>query len=276
MWSEKVFCPHCGMLTNKATYCKFCGKPLSEKVEEKKEEEKVETMEQERAEAKPATLTPQTTSETTPPPQETAEERKIVEQLSNFYNWRNKLLKLFLKGEASPEVMLDIYREYRTRINAINERRFQMIRELEEKINELTAKLENMRIRHEIGEIPDRQYITEKLSIDRELSRLKPRLNILHNVFNVKIADVPQYEATIRELKERIASEGAARGLGQEDIDMIISDLQETLDGLQDLLEQHRKLKKELEKIEVRYKVGELTEEEYQAMRQKIERQMEM
>jgi len=42
------------------------------------------------------------------------------------------------------------------------------------------------------------------------------------------------------------------------------------------LLELHKKLKKELDKLELRYKIGELTEEEYQAAKQKIERQMQL
>jgi len=57
---------------------------------------------------------------------------------------------------------------------------------------------------------------------------------------------------------------------------MIVSDLDETLESLKDLLELHKKLKRELEKIELRYRVGELTEEEYLAAKQKIQRQMEI
>jgi len=35
-------------------------------------------------------------------------------------------------------------------------------------------------------------------------------------------------------------------------------------------------LKKELDKLELRYRIGELTDEEYQAAKQKIERQMQL
>lgn len=269
MWAEKVRCPHCGMLTNKATFCKFCGKPLEVREEGKKEEEEVESK-------PPAVEKEEEAEELKVPPQEVSEERKIIEQLSNVYNWRNALLELFLKGEASPEVFVEVYKEYRSRIQAVNAKRLEMIKKLEKKIAELTTRLEQLKIRHEVGEIPDRQYITEKLSIDRELSRLRPRLNILHNAFDVKLADLPQYEAKIKEFRDRIASEGVSKGLSQEDVDMIVSDMNEVLESLKDLLELHKKLKKELEKVELRYKVGELTDEEYQAMKQKIKRQMEI
>ena len=274
MWEEKVVCPHCGKLTNKAPYCKYCGKPLDlpdEKSPEPEEAESektkkeivIERVGEEVLERKPSV-------------QEISEERKIVEQLANVYNWRNSLLELFLNGEASAEVFVDIYKEYRNRIKAVNSKRLEMIRSLEDRISELNSKLEQLKIRHEIGEIPDKQYITEKLSIDRELSKIKPRLNILHNAFNVKLADLPEYEARIREYRDRISSEGVSRGLSEEDVNMIVSDLDETLESLKDLLELHRKLKRELEKIELRYRVGELTEEEYLAAKQKIQRQMEI
>jgi len=274
MWEEKVVCPHCGKLTNKAPYCKYCGRPLdlpgesSHKAEESesekvKKEIVIEKVGEEVLEKKP-------------PVQEISEERKIVEQLANVYNWRNRLLELFLNGEASAEVFIDIYKEYRNRIKAVNSKRLEMIKSLEDRVGELNSKLEQLKIRHEIGEIPDKQYITEKLSIDRELSKIKPRLNILHNAFDVKLADLPQYEAKIREFRDRISSEGISKGLSQEDVNMVVSDLNETLESLKDLLELHRKLKRELEKIELRYRVGELTEEEYLAAKQKIERQMEI
>lgn len=269
MWREKIACPHCGKLTEKGIYCKFCGKPLEAKPESPIMEKTAPAI----TPSQEPTIPPQ---EIVPPMQEVAEERKIVEQLSAFYNWRNKLIELFLNGEASPDVFVDIYKEYRTRIQAVNEKRTQMIRELEEKINDLTVKLENLKIRHEVGEVPDRQYITEKLNIDRELSKLKPKLNILHNAFNIKIAEVPRYEARIRELKEAVSEKGAAGGLTNEDVVMIASDLDEILESLQSLMEVHKRLTKELEKVELRYKVGELTDEEYEAMKQKIQRQMEM
>jgi len=262
MWEEKITCPHCGRLTNKAPFCKLCGKPIEEE-SEKNEEEK-------EAEAAEALL------EKKLPPQEVSEERKIVEQLASVYNWRNRLLEVFLNGEATPEVFIEIYKEYRNRIQAVNSKRLEMIKALEEKMKELQSRLEQLKIRHEVGEIPDRQYITEKLSVDRELSKIKPKLNILHNAFDVKLADIPAYEAKLREFKEKIFSEGKAKGLSEEDVGLIVSDLDATLESLKDLIELHKRLKRELEKVELRYKVGELTEEEYLAAKQKIERQMEI
>jgi len=268
MWEEKVVCPHCGRETNKAPFCKFCGKPLNlEEVEEVKEE----TEPQQESQAGKSEE-----SFERYPLQEVSEERKIVEQLANFFNWRHKLIELFLNGEATPDVFVEIYKEYRSRIQAINAKRMELIKSLEQRMNELNTRLEQLKIRHEVGEISDRQYITDKLAIDRELSKIKPKLNMLHNAFDVKLADIPSYEEKLRKFRDEISERGKSLGLSEEDVEMIVGDLEETLDSLKDLLELHKKLKKELDKLELRYRIGELTEEEYQAAKQKIERQMQL
>jgi DNA repair exonuclease SbcCD ATPase subunit len=267
MWREKVICPHCGRETPKAQFCKFCGKPLTE--------EKLEEVVSE-IEAQAEKVKQEAPEEVEKKPHEISEERKIVEQLANYLNWRHKLLELFLGGEASAEVFLDLYKEYQGKIRSINSRRLELINSLEQKLNELTTRLEQLRVRHEIGEISDKQYITEKLAIDREISKIRPRIDVLRNFLDVKLSDIPAYEERIRSLRERILEKGSSLGLSDEDISMITGDLNETLDALKDLMKIYEKLKRELDKIELRYKIGELSEEEYQAAKQKIERQMQL
>ena len=264
MWREKIICPHCGHETYKAPFCTFCGKPLDSdeaSMNESSEEAQRENQSREEVEKQIP---------------EISEERKLVEQLSNYLNWRHKLIEVFLNGEASSEVFLEVYKEYRAKIQSINSRRTEMINSLQQRLNELTTRLEQLKVRHEIGEVSDKQYITEKLSIDREVSKIKPKLNILHNFFDVKLADIPSYEERLKNLKDQVAEKGKSMGLSEEDVNMILEDLDQTLGSLKDLLELHKKLKKELDKIELRYRIGELTEEEYQAAKQKVERQMQL
>lgn len=271
MWEEKIVCPHCGKETYKAPFCRFCGKPIELRgAEVRAVKEGPETLTERKSEDIIEEAMEKVSS------QEVSEERRIVEQLANLYNWRHKLIELFLKGEAAVDVFIEIYREYRFKIQSINAKRMDLIKTFEQKMNELNTRLEQLKVRHEVGEISDRQYITDKLAIDRELSKIKPKLSMLHNVFNIKLADVPEYEGKLRKFRDEIAERGETLGLIQEDIEMIVSDLDETLESLKGLIELHRKLKKELDKIELRYRIGELTEEEYQAEKQKIERQMQL
>ncbi|MEM3819063.1 MAG: hypothetical protein QXF08_01265, partial [Nitrososphaerota archaeon] len=76
MWREKIVCPHCGKLTERGLFCKFCGKSLEVKSETPITEKTTPpTLPSEEA-------LPPTPQEIVPPIQEVAEERKIVEQLS--------------------------------------------------------------------------------------------------------------------------------------------------------------------------------------------------
>ncbi|RLG03274.1 MAG: hypothetical protein DRN61_05085, partial [Thaumarchaeota archaeon] len=90
------------------------------------------------------------------------------------------------------------------------------------------------------------------------------------------LADIPSYEEKLRSLRDQIRERGVSMGLSEEDVEMIVNDIDETLEATKDLLELHKKLKKELDKLELRYKIGELTDEEYQAAKQRIERQMQL
>lgn len=270
MWEEKITCPHCGKETYKAPFCRFCGKPIDlremevremkrglEPLSEPRDEDVGEIMER-------------------VPLQEVSEERRIMEQLANFYNWRHKLIELFLSKEAAADIFLDIYKEYRVKIQSINAKRMEIISSLEQKLNELTTRLEQLKVRHEIGEISDKQYITDKLAIDREISKIRPKLNMLYNISNVKLAEIPEYEEKLRRFKDEINEHGESLGLSREDVEMVIRDLNETLESLKGLLDIHKRLKRELDKIELRYRIGEITEEEYQAAKQRIERQMQL
>ncbi|MCX8187158.1 MAG: SHOCT domain-containing protein [Nitrososphaeria archaeon] len=270
MWEEKIICPYCGKETFRAPFCRFCGRPIDLKeMETRGMKEVLESSSERKGEDVEEIIEKA-------PPQEVSEERRIIEQIANLYNWRHKLIELFLNGEAHADVFIEIYKEYHAKIQSINARRIELIKTLEQKINELTTRLEQLKVRHEVGEISDRQYITDKLAIDRELSKLRPKLNMLYNVSNVKLADIPEYEGNLRRFKDEIDKRGESLGLSREDIEMIINDLNETLESLKGLMELHKKLRKELDKIELRYRIGELTEEEYQAAKQKIERQMQL
>lgn len=270
MWEEKIVCPHCGKETYKAPFCRFCGRPIDLKeMETKGMKEGLEPSSERKGEDIEEVVEKI-------PPQEVSEERRIIEQLANLYNWRHKLIELFLSGEAVADVFIEIYKEYRSKIQSVNTRRIELIKSLEQKMNELTTRLEQLKVRHEVGEISDRQYITDKLAIDRELSKIRPKLNMLYNVSNVKLADIPEYEEKLRKFKDEIDRRGETLGLSRDDVEMITDDLNEMLESLKGLLELHKKLRKELDKIELRYRIGELTEEEYQAAKQKIERQMQL
>ncbi len=273
----RVTCPNCGRSTIKGKFCIYCGYVLEE---EKQPAQKA-------AEEEEATITipaaqassEQQVAEIQPPSpaEESLEEKKLTDQIANVYGWWSRLLDLLLKKECPPDIFSELYNEYRSRITMLNEKRVSEIKSIEDRLNELNARMDQLRVRHEIGEIPDRQYVTQKLDIDREMGRLKPKLAILQNPFNVKLADIPSFQ---QQLEEKLATFSNASpeelGIEPELVEAIKNDIRTALDILQILMEQHKKIKRELDKLEIRYKIGELKQEDYLSQKQKLERQLEL
>ncbi|MEM2910122.1 MAG: hypothetical protein QXO01_03525 [Nitrososphaerota archaeon] len=253
---ERVTCPQCGKLTVKGRFCMYCGKEL-ESVSEPQ-------------------AAPQIPSVEAPKPEEMAEERKLIEQLANIHKWRFKLIDVFLEGGTDIDIFEEVYREYHERGATLESKLQEEKVKIEERIGELTTKLNQLKVRHEVGEIPDRQYIMSKLEIDKELSKLRPKLGLLQNPFDVRLADLPAFEESIRSRVESIKSSGKKLNMSDELIELVINDLSKVLENVNVLMEQHRKIKHELNKLELRYKIGELKEDEYLAQKQRLEKQLEM
>lgn len=204
------------------------------------------------------------------------EEKRLVDQMATVYLWYFRLIDLFLEKEAEADVFEELFAEYRSRLRTLDERREAEIKKVEERINSLNATLEKLKVKHEVGEVPDRQYITQKLEIEKEISKLRPKLMYLRNPFNVRLGDLPTFKTQLEERLNKVKSSGRSMGMKQEIIDMFEQDVQASLKTLEVLMEQHQKIKKELNKLELRYKIGELKQSEYLSLKQKLEKQLEL
>jgi len=276
--STRVECPNCHRQTIKGKFCIYCGYTLEASPQPPKPAA-VEEVEQP-SEQLPEIVAeaPQPTEAAPPTPSEdvAVEEKRLVDQLSSVYSWYFRLIDLFLEREADLEVFKELFNEYRTRLKNLNERREAEINKIEEKINNLNAQLEKLRVKHEIGEIPDRQYITQKLEMDREIGRLRPKLMFLRNPFNIRLGDLPAFKSQVEERLNRVKNNGRDLGLTDDIIRQIEEDNTAVLKVIEVLMEQHHKVRKELNKLELRYKIGELKQSEYLSLKQKLERQLEM
>ncbi|MEM3406877.1 MAG: hypothetical protein QXY18_02760 [Nitrososphaerota archaeon] len=278
---ERIICPNCGQLTIIGEYCMFCGAELPKKIEEtpKKVEEKTEIEkplieEEVKEEEAPTMLPPLIPTEAIP--LEEVDVQKLIDQLASIHNWRLKLVDIFLNNEARADIFLELFNEYQTKLEKLEEKRIKELKNVEEELKNLTMKLDELKIRHEVGEIRDKDYITMKLELDREISRLKPKKNILQNPFKVKLADIPQFEATLVEKIEKFQKDAPALGLEKQKMNKILKELSETLENVRSLMEEYRKIKRQMEKIEIKYKIGEIKEEEYKSQKQKFERELGM
>ncbi|MEM2928870.1 MAG: hypothetical protein QXV60_02380 [Nitrososphaerota archaeon] len=278
---ERIICPNCGQLTIIGEYCMFCGAELPKKIEEtpKKVEEKIEIEkplieEEAKEEETPTMLPPLIPTEAVP--LEEVDVQKLIDQLASIHNWRLKLVDIFLNNEARADIFLELFNEYQTKLEKLEEKRIKELKNVEEELKNLTMKLDELKIRHEVGEIRDKDYITMKLELDREISRLKPKKSILQNPFKVKLADIPQFEATLVEKIEKFQKDAPALGLEKQKMNKILKELSETLENVRSLMEEYRKIKRQMEKVEIKYKIGEIKEEEYKSQKQKFERELGM
>ncbi len=284
---ERIVCPNCGQLTVIGEYCMFCGAELPKKIEEeveksfieKEEEAKEEKIEKEEKEEFPkeeiATAPPPLIPTEIAPPEE-IDIQKLIDQLSLIHSWRLKLIDLFLNKESRPDIFLELFEEYQTKLEKLEEKRIKELKNVEEELKSLTMKLDELKIRHEVGEIKDRDYITIKLELDRELSRLKPKRSILQNPFKIRLADIPQFEASFVEKIEKFQKDAPSLGLEKQKINKILKELNETLENVRSLMEEYKKIKRQMEKIEIKYKIGEIKEEEFKSQKQKFERELGM
>lgn len=278
---DKVVCPHCKKLTLKGRYCMNCGKELREVPEAAQapprfetpfppqQEEVVEPQSPQQVVAAPSAIEPTIT-------EDVAEERKIVEQLSKLYSWSLRLLDLFLEGEAPLDAFREIYQEYNSRIATLEEKRRDLLKRYEDRLKELSERADNLKVRHEIGEVGDKEYIRHKIEIDREISRLRPKLGILQNPIEIRLADIPSFTESLNNRIKAVREKGEGLGLTQEETANIVSDLQAISEATEVMMEQHRRIKHEIQKIEIRYKIGELKQEEYMTQKQRLERQLEL
>lgn len=285
----RVVCPYCKRLTLKGKYCMNCGKELPPELQEitpaaapaqapRAAETRPQPPTQPSVEAavQPAQPPPAPTTVEGMVPEEVAEERKLIEQLSKLHSWSLRLIDLLLDGEATVDVFTEIYDEYSSRIATLDDKRREMIARYEDRLKELNERSENLKIRHEIGEIGDRDYIRQKIEIDKEISKIRPKLAILQNPIEIRLADIPSFTQSVEKKIKDINEKGAQLGLSSQQVSKITSDLQSLLDASRTLIEQHNKIKHEIQKIEIRYKIGELKQDEYLAQKQRLERQLEL
>lgn len=279
----RVVCPHCGKLTIKGKFCMNCGKELEAPATQPPVQPRPTP-------PQPGPPTPPTIELAAPPaeqqappeapkevqPEELTEERRLVEQLSKLYNWQLRLVDLFLDGEATFDAFSEIYTDYESRIATLNQKRLEMISRYEERIKELTQRLDNLKLRHEVSEITDREYIRQKIEIDREISKLRPKLTILQNPIEIKIGDIPRFRSDIQERMERVKRQAKDLNMPEEWVQRVVNNLRVLLDAIGELVKQYERIKAEMVKLELRYKVGELKHDDYMSQRQRLERQLEL
>jgi ribosomal protein L32 len=289
---QEVECPNCHRQTVKLRFCIYCGYALGAAQPPPRTVSVGETVQQQEmvpktTEApKPLEAGPQQAVETaTLPKPEAVEvrettpmavaEKDLMEQLFSLYTWFFRLVDLFLEGEADPEAFSELVGEYSARIKEVGGRLDAKVLEAEERIASLNAELNSLRVRREAGELTDKQYVLCKIEIEKGLEELGRRLTYLRNPFGIRLASLPSFKAQVEERLRRVEEEGGRLGLSEEAIGQVREVSNRVLDAISFLEEQHRRVMREISKLEIRRKTGEITQSEYQSLKQRLERRLE-
>jgi ribosomal protein L32 len=289
---QEVECPNCHRQTVKLRFCIYCGyaleavrsPPRTVSVGEAVQQEPVPETEA----PKPLEAGPQQAVETAMLPEPESEavevretapmvvaEKDLMEQLSSLYTWFFRLVDLFLEGEADPEAFSELVGEYGARIKEVGGRFDAKVLEAEERVASLNAELNSLRVRREAGEITDKQYVLRKIEIEKGFEELGRRLTYLRNPFGIRLASLPSFKAQVEERLRRVEEEGGRLGLSEEAIGQVREVSNRVLDAISFLEEQHRRVMREISKLEIRRKTGEISQSEYQSLKQRLERRLE-
>jgi len=290
---QEVECPNCHRQTVKLRFCIYCGyaleaaQPPPRTVSVGEAVQQQEMVPKTTEAPKPLEAGPQQVVETATLPkpevvevQETTPavvtaEKDLMEQLSSLYTWFFRLVDLFLEGEADPEAFSELVGEYSARVKDVGGRLDAKVLEAEERIASLNAELNSLRVRREAGEVTDKQYVLRKIEIEKGLEELGRRLTYLRNPFGIRLASLPSFKAQVDERLRKVEEEGGRLGLNEEAIAQVREVSNRLLTAISFLEEQHRRVMRELGKLEIRRKTGEISQSEYQSLKQRLEKRLE-
>lgn len=311
MAEEFIICRKCGRETPKTMYCIYCGSALSE--EDKTPETDFPKIiptymadEQVRPESIPEVpaesfnKAPQykleAQDETSPflKDELDPETVKILDELKKHHMWKLKLYGKLFEGGVTTGVFTKIHEDYVDEIDRLDEIRKERIAYFQGQYEEKTAQLsgskmdhEELRVRAEIGQIQESELmillpdVIDRINaLTRETSILEAKLSRLNSPLGeMRPREALELEKTIMRNSESIDGLISGGKIGEALGDAIRSDLEAILKMLDGILVERkrseRELKDELDTLEARFKVGEITLKEYESLRQQVMEKLE-
>ena len=290
--SDFVNCVKCGRAVPNTMYCIYCGSHLSEEtikkgsiIDARKKIASVPTISPylypDVIELKPE-IKPRTASGYTGTLEpETANK---IRELRKYHLWRIKLCGILVKGRVSRDVFEKVYAEYSEKITELEGERQSKLSQFQRQYDEKTAELtevkqdyEELKIRTSVGQIPSETLennapeMLERIeALTSETELLTERLKKLKNLLD---------EIPLDEIEEL----GGILRLSLESLDALVTDgvlnaeleerLRRDLEGFKALFNTSgyyyydKALMEEMDLIEARYKVGEISPAEMEDLK---------
>ena len=305
MEEETVICGSCQREVPKTLYCIYCGsalfkvdkEPIATVSTQKKpvEQKPKPVLEEvpEQVAPPPTPLEPQVEQEPTIEIEIDPEVAELMGELKNNYIWKVRLCGVLCDEEVSEAVFTKLFEEYVNRINQLNQVRNEKVAYYRKEFGENKAaledvkrKLEEMRVRATIGQIPKTELtskapeLEEKIKqLSLETSGLEAHLSRLNDLMgNTNPKDIFDLEKTARRCLESldlmITNGKISNKLGSD----IHKDLEAALNVFDGIIGDKKKREKELRDylstLEARYKVGEINISDFESNKRKISVQL--
>ncbi|MCS7120279.1 MAG: hypothetical protein RMJ07_04655 [Nitrososphaerota archaeon] len=286
---QKVRCPGCGRLAPAMRYCIYCGTKLPQYAPPL-------VRPGEPLPPVPPTVPPPTTrmqvqaSSKVPPAGGGKEEAAaLMAEIAALYERRVALLGLFQSNQVSERVFLKLYREYSERLSGLLSKRTNMINELKKsldeknvRLSEIAVSLEEIEIRRKVGEIDAETFSqkseglkAEQKNLEESIKDLRAEVEVLEKILGQKkAADILSMETNLKAFKEALEKSFRDGKISEETYNIVKPGIDDTLNLLESLTrerkEKEKELRETLETLQTRYKLGELSLEEFEKTKREI------
>ncbi len=293
---HRVRCASCGRNVPAMKYCIYCGARLSQAVPPTISPRPTQT-------APPPSLPPKV-----PPPQPPsvkitapaviggpeAESASLMSNISTSYERKAALLDMFRTGGVTEGIFLKLYNEYSGKLSDLLNARIRRIDEHRSRLDEanrrlaqVNANLEELGVRHKIGEIDlgvfaqkaDRLKM-EQQGLMNSVKTFRMNLDRLGKMLSEKkpseIRDLETKMRTNYEALQKLLGEGK---ISAQTLNAIKSDVEETLaffnSQIVALKEKEKSLTEQLEVLQTRYKLSEISIEEYEKRKSELQAEID-
>jgi chromosome segregation ATPase len=218
----------------------------------------------------------------------------LMSGIEALYERKISILELFRSGEVSERVFQKLYNEYRSKLSSFLGARETKLEELKGKLeernkrlSEISMKLEELEARRKVGEVDsnlyaqqadslraeERQLIMSSKALDSNISSLQTTL------FEKRPSQIRDFEIKLKACLsdlEKLVAEGKVT---EEAFKTIKPDIEETLTFFDSLIKEHkekdRSLREQLETLQTRYKLSELSIEEYERRKRELQAEID-
>jgi len=291
----RIRCPNCGKRVPAMKYCIYCGAQLPTAVQPPRLErpQPIEAPPPVPPLVPPPTQAAQPSPAAPPPVGLEGEIAALMSNISALYSRKVALFRLFQSGEVSESVFMKLYNEYSGKLSELLNTRVRRLEDLRRRLEEVNRRLsevalniEELSVRYKIGEIDLNTFSqkSERLKVEqRELENMAKSIRSSLDRLEKMLGDKPPSEIKSMEDGLRGAYEAIRKMVEDGKIssgvlESVRVDVEETLAFLDSLIrdrkERERLLREDLEALQARYKIGEITIEEYERRKKEIQEEI--